>query len=820
MPRPADRPASDEEQLRVEPPERSAAGLPGVVWSAAPHRSPRRACGAAPAPCCSSTRPTASTARAAPGPSRPTALTLEFCENGAKAVAEEATLRRVDAGVLRRAPGRRPRRSAATTGSASRAGSPSRCASRPGADHYEPISLGRRLRPASPASCARSTTPDRAVFYTSGRTSNEAAFLYQLLVRPLRHEQPARLLEHVPRVERRRPHRDDRRRQGHGHARRRRRRPTCILVVGQNPGTNHPRMLTALEEAKRRRRPHRRRQPAARGRAAPVQEPAARRGRRRPGHRRWPTCSCRSGSAATSPCSSSSTACSCSRRPTRRARPRVHRRAQRRLRRAGRRTSAPLDADDAAGRDRARRATTSTRLRRPRRRRPTRIIVCWAMGLTQHRNAVATIREIVNFAAAAGQHRPAGRRASARCAATATCRATARWASTRSRATAFLDRARRREFGFEPPRAATATTPSTPSGRWRDGRGRRVRRHGRQLRGRRARHRGDRRGAAPLPAHRAGLDQAQPLARRSPASRPLILPCLGRTERDRTGGREQFVTVEDSMSVVHASRGPPRAGVARTCAARWRSSAGWPAAPLGDATASTGPALAARLRPHPRPHRSRSCPASSDFNERVREPGGFALPNAAPRRAARSRPPPAGPGSPSTRSSRSRCPPGRLLLQTIRSTTSTTRRSTASTTATAASSQGRRVVFVHPDDLAALGLRRRRGRRRRQRVDATASSAGRRAFRLVAYPVAAGHLRGLLPRGQRARAARQHRRGQRHADVEVRRRPPRATLGLTSELELEPHRLAHPPSARSPTGSRAGRGCGARDRTWPADPAG
>jgi anaerobic selenocysteine-containing dehydrogenase len=47
-------------------------------------------------------------------------------------------------------------------------------------------------------------SPDEAVFYTSGRTSNEAAFLYQLFVRELRHQQPARLLEHVPRVERRR----------------------------------------------------------------------------------------------------------------------------------------------------------------------------------------------------------------------------------------------------------------------------------------------------------------------------------------------------------------------------------------------------------------------------------------------------------------------------------------------------------------------------------------------------------------------------------------------------------------------------------------
>ena len=35
----------------------------------------------------------------------------------------------------------------------------------------------------------------------------------------------------------------------------------------------------------------------------------------------------------------------------------------------------------------------------------------------------------------------------------------------------------------------------------------------------------------------------------------IILPCLARSERDEQGGGEQFVTVEDSMSVVHRSRG-------------------------------------------------------------------------------------------------------------------------------------------------------------------------------------------------------------------------------------------------------------------------
>ena len=57
-----------------------------------------------------------------------------------------------------------------------------------------------------------------------------------------------------------------------------------IIVMGQNPGTNHPRMLTALEDAKQERRRDRRRQPAARGRAAALQEPAEGPRHRRPRH--------------------------------------------------------------------------------------------------------------------------------------------------------------------------------------------------------------------------------------------------------------------------------------------------------------------------------------------------------------------------------------------------------------------------------------------------------------------------------------------------------------------------------------------------------
>ncbi|MGI8417764.1 MAG: molybdopterin-dependent oxidoreductase [Nakamurella sp.] len=118
-----------------------------------------------------------------------------------------------------------------------------------GSEHYHPVSWDAAFEVIA-GELAELDSPDQATVYTSGRTSNEAAYAYQLFVPGLRHQQPARLLQHVPRIDR-----------------------AChvasigigkstisyddfeladlIIIMGQNPGTNHPRMLTALEEAKR-----------------------------------------------------------------------------------------------------------------------------------------------------------------------------------------------------------------------------------------------------------------------------------------------------------------------------------------------------------------------------------------------------------------------------------------------------------------------------------------------------------------------------------------------------------------------------------------
>ena len=173
---------------------------------------------------------------------------LEFCENGAKAVAEEATLRRVDAEFFAANPvSELAQRSDHWLGKQGRLTSPMHKPA--GEDHYRPVSWDDAFRLVADE-LRRSGDPDRAIFYTSGRTSNEAAFAYQLLVRAygtnnlpdcsnMCHESSAVALAETIGV-------------GKGVTLEDIHEAQLLVVVGQNPGTNHPRMLTALEEAKSR----------------------------------------------------------------------------------------------------------------------------------------------------------------------------------------------------------------------------------------------------------------------------------------------------------------------------------------------------------------------------------------------------------------------------------------------------------------------------------------------------------------------------------------------------------------------------------------
>ncbi|MGG7308349.1 FdhF/YdeP family oxidoreductase [Curtobacterium sp. AB451] len=118
-----------------------------------------------------------------------------------------------------------------------------------GSDHYETVSWDRAFEII--ADKLRSlSSPDEASFYTSGRTSNEAAFVYQLFVRAfgtnnlpdcsnMCHESTSLAMAETVGIGKSTIAYDDFE------------QTELIIVMGQNPGTNHPRMLTALEDAKK-----------------------------------------------------------------------------------------------------------------------------------------------------------------------------------------------------------------------------------------------------------------------------------------------------------------------------------------------------------------------------------------------------------------------------------------------------------------------------------------------------------------------------------------------------------------------------------------
>lgn len=173
---------------------------------------------------------------------------FEFCENGAKAIAEEATDRLIgtefwaqhSVTALRE-------RSDYWLGQQGRLTEP--VIREPGSDRYRPIGWDEAFARIG-AALRACPDPNRAVFYTSGRASNEAAFAYQLLIRQLGtnnlpdcsnmcHESSGVALNRTIGIGKGTVTLED-----FDHA-------ELIVVVGQNPGTNHPRMLSALERAKR-----------------------------------------------------------------------------------------------------------------------------------------------------------------------------------------------------------------------------------------------------------------------------------------------------------------------------------------------------------------------------------------------------------------------------------------------------------------------------------------------------------------------------------------------------------------------------------------
>ena len=172
----------------------------------------------------------------------------EYCENGAKALSEEATSKRVDATFF-------SNNSVETLsnwtdfeiGKSGRITEPFLL--RPDSKNYEPISWDGAFQLIA-KHLKQLTSPDEAVFYTSGRSSNEAAFLYGLFARAfgtnnmpdcsnMCHESSGVALSETLGIGKGSVTIDDFE------------KAEVVMVIGQNPGTNHPRMLSSLQKCKK-----------------------------------------------------------------------------------------------------------------------------------------------------------------------------------------------------------------------------------------------------------------------------------------------------------------------------------------------------------------------------------------------------------------------------------------------------------------------------------------------------------------------------------------------------------------------------------------
>jgi molybdopterin-dependent oxidoreductase alpha subunit len=652
----------------------------------------------------------------------------EFCENGAKAVSEEATrTRATPAFFAEHSIAELDGHTEHWLGQQGRITEP--MIKRPGATHYAPVSWDDAFGIIADHLNALAS-PDEAIFYTSGRASNEAAFAYQLFIRAygtnnlpdcsnMCHESTSVALAETIGIGKASVSLED------VHA------ASLIVLAGQNPGTNHPRMLSALEEAKDRgariiainplreaglvnfRNPQRPRGIVGRGTAlADLHLPVK-----------------INGDLA--------------------------------LFQAIGALLVEWDAIDHAfvdtyahgfdaWRDHVRaldwaQVEAATGLSRELITRAARMIAdspatvyCWAMGLTQHRNSVATIKEIANLAFARGDIGKPG-------AGLLPVRGHSNVQGDRTMGIwerppeHFLDRLQA-EFGFDPPREHGYDTVDSIRA-LRDGKAHVFIGLG-----------GNFVQAAPdtevtsdalrrarLTVHVSTKINRSHLVCGETA---LILPTLGRTEKDVQAGGEQFVSVEDSTCSVHASRGPLepasphlRSEVAIVTGIAERT--------LGDRYGLDWRGMRDDYR-RIRTHISRVVPGCESYEVSVDRPGGFVLPH--PPRDSRTFPTASG------RAEFTASPiellqvgEGQLVLQTLRS------HDQFNTTIYGLDDRyrgilgGRRVVFVNADDLAALGLANN------QQVDLIGHWADddveRRAngFRVVAYDTPRGCAAAYYP---------------------------------------------------------------------------
>ena len=677
----------DEADVRVGPPKHSAAGVPAVAVAmkrAVEHMGVRRSAqtllklnqvdGFDCQGC------------AWPDPDAEHRHTAEFCENGVKAVADEATRDHLDRDFFaRHSLADLAEHTDYWLNQQGRITEP--YVVREGSTHYEPISWDDAF--AMMARHLNAISPDQAIFYTSGKVSNEAAFLYQLFVRAygtnnlpdcsnMCHESTSVALAETIGIGKGSVTLDD-----VHHA-------ELIVIMGQNPGTNHPRMLSALEEAKRNGARIIAVNPLKETGLVRFKNPQKPRGVVGPG--------------------------------TDLADLYLQVRTNGDLALLQALGHLLLEAG-AVDRDFVERHTTgfeeyaaalgdldwdavlrSTGLERSQIEQAARMlqesdktVYCWAMGITQHRNAVATVKEIANLAFLQGN---IGKPGAGLCPVRGHSnvqgdRTMGIWERAPEH---FLD-ALQREFGFDPPREHGLDSVAAIKA-LRDGDAKVFMGLG-----------GNFVSAAPdtsvtedaLRAADLTVQVSTKLNRSHVVhgKEALILPVLGRSERDMTGGRLQRVTVEDSMSAVHSSHGPLepasphlRSEVDIVCTLAEATLPDGRGIPWSEFRADYA-AIRRRI--------SRVVPGCAAYGEKVDKPGGFTLPH--PPRDSRTFP---------TRADRAiftvsplevlEVPPGRLVLQTIRS------HDQFNTTIYGLSDRyrgiegGRRVVFLHRDDIVDLGF--------------------------------------------------------------------------------------------------------------------
>ncbi len=540
-----------------------------------------------------------------PDPKNP--ASIEFCENGARAVADEATRKRVGPAFFEQhSINDLMARSDAWLNAQGRITHP--MFKERGADHYREISWDDAFQVIA-SELNACPSPDEAVFYTSGRTSNEAAFLYQLFVREfgtnnlpdcsnMCHESSGRGLTEVIGTGKGTVRLED-----FDHA-------DAIFLIGQNPGTNHPRMLTTLREAK------------LRGAKLVAINPLREAGLMRFQHPQKAGdflggvaladlyLQVRVGGDI----------------PLLKAMMKLMLEAGAADREFIERYSVGFEAFEAGlARESLSELIALSGVPEKDVRAAAEIacrskatICCWAMGLTQHQHAVGNIHEVVNFLLLRGMLGKPGAGA---------CPVRGHSNVQGDRTMGICERPPvwtaklAARWGFAPPLSAGLDTVGTILA-MREGRVRSFFALG-----------GNFLSAAPdteftadamrrckLTTHvSTKLNRAHLVS----GERALILPCRGRTELDEAG----FVTVEDSMSAVHASRGvlPPASDVllsevsivTRLAAATLGAKSRVPYRELG----SDYPRIRDLI--------AEIVPGFADFNQRVQSPGGFTLANTA-----------------------------------------------------------------------------------------------------------------------------------------------------------------------------------------------